>query len=258
MSAPPVMVLTYHSISPGPPPLCISARRFEAQLDLLARAGYEVLPLGDLVERLSAGGAFRCPTVVLSFDDGYADFVESALPILERRGLPATVFATASAERRRLSGGLDAALIPLAQLANLAPHGVEVGAHSVGHVDLTAVDDDALERELAGCRRALEQHTGRPVEHFAYPFGCVDARVRAAAARCFRSACTTRLALVPAGGDLFAIPRVDAYYLRSPVLRFLVENGRSTPYLRVRGWLRRLRGSEPAGRLSVPGRAGVH
>ena len=139
-----------------------------------------MVPLGVVVEeiegRLPPGGR-----VALTFDDAYRDFATQALPILERHGLPATLFATASAERSELPDGTGAPLLALDELRGLADRGIEIGAHSVDHRDLTALDDDALERELGESRRVLEHHTGRPAHHFAYPFGFCDPRVRAAA-----------------------------------------------------------------------------
>ena len=245
-------VLAYHSISDGPPPLCVSASRFEAQLDLLERAGLEAVPLTAIVERLEKGEPFERPCFALTFDDAYADFAEAALPILERRRLAATLFATASERRDRLPGGIAGArLLPLDALADVARRGVEIGAHSVDHVDLTRLDARALDVELDACRERLEERSGAPVEHFAYPFGRFDARVRAAVARRFRSAATTRLARVRAGDDAHAIPRVDAHYLRSPLLRLGLAAGRPDAYLRVRRRLRVWRGSEARTALKV-------
>ncbi len=244
MSGRPTVVFTFHSISGGPGPLCVSPGCLDAQLEWIARAGYDVVPLAAVVEEIERGRPSGTGRVALTFDDAYRDFATEALPILERRGLPATLFVTASADRREIPGGTGAPLLDLAELRGLAERGVEIGAHSVDHRDLTALDDDALERELGEGRRVLEDHAGRPVRHLAYPFGCSDARVRAAAARHYRSACTTRLATVGAGADPLAIPRVDAYYLRSPLLRRLLAAGRPGVYLGARRWLRRLRGTE--------------
>lgn len=241
------IVLTYHSISEGPAPLCTAARELERQLDLLRSALFEPLPLAELVRRLAGGRPLPSRSFALTFDDGYRDFRTAALPILERRGLPATLFVTASGDRRRLPGGTGAPLLALEELPGLACPRIEIGAHSVGHVDLTGLDDDALERELGDCRRILERWAGCEVERFAYPFGRFDTRVRAAVGRRFRAAVTTRLAEARPGLDPLAIPRLDAYYLRSPLLCRLLARGRPQPYLRLRRWLRRLRGTEPRG-----------
>ncbi len=243
-----VIALTYHSISDGPGPLCISVRRFEQQLELLLEAGFQALQLGTVVaaveRRQSPGGRFFC----LTFDDAYRDFRDAALPVLRRLSLPVTLFATAAANRDRLPGGTGQSLLGLNELRELTEEGVEIGAHSMAHVDLTTLDDSAVERELLGSRQVLENHTDAPVQAFAYPFGRHDARVRRIAGRVFRSAWTTRLAAIGSADDPRALPRLDAHYLRSPVLRRLLAKGRPEAYLTFRGWLRRLRGTETRGR----------
>lgn len=87
------LILTYHRIAPSrtdPFGLCVSAERFDAQLRLLRRLAHP-LPLGELVARARAG-TLPPRAVALTFDDGYPDTLEDALPLLERHEIPATVF----------------------------------------------------------------------------------------------------------------------------------------------------------------------
>lgn len=248
MSRNPTLVVTYHAIRVGPPPLCVAPDRFARDLELFLEAGFEPHPLASVL-RPDATPPAR-PRFCLTFDDGYRDFLEHALPALEARGLPATVFAIASDDRTGVLGGAAGALLGFDELAELARRGVAVGAHGLSHVPLTGLDAGDLERELLDAREKLEARTGAPVDLLAYPFGAFDARVRAAtAAAGFRSACTTQLAPVSAGCEPLAIPRLDAYYLRSATLRALIARGRPEPYLHVRRWLRRARGSEPRRRV---------
>lgn len=239
-----VFALTYHSVSDGPAPLCISVGRFERQLTGLLAAGFRGLPLSRLVAENDRFQLPRGRWVCLTFDDAYRDFRDTAMPVLRRLGLPATLFTTAASDRRRLSGGLDLPLLELDTLSELTGDGVEIGAHSMSHRDLTTLPETELEQEIVEARRVLEQHSKSPVAAFAYPFGRHDAKVRSVVRRCFRSAWTTRLAALEPRIDLYALPRIDAHYLRSPVLRALLARGRPRPYLAVRGWLRRLRGTE--------------
>jgi peptidoglycan/xylan/chitin deacetylase (PgdA/CDA1 family) len=85
MSGPQAMILTYHSISEGGPPLCVSPSRFEAQLDLLEGAGLRAVPLGTLVDCLESNRLPSHTSFALTFDDAYLDFRECALPILEEQ-----------------------------------------------------------------------------------------------------------------------------------------------------------------------------
>ena len=251
-----MLVLTYHSISDGPPPSCVRPRRFAEQLDFLLAAGWKAIGLQELVGRIEAGDASEPATFAITFDDGYADFLSDALPVLEKRALPATLFAVSAADRDQLdqrdqldldqlAGGAGGRLLRRDELAEVARRGVEIGAHTVSHRRLTALDDATLDRELAECKCTLEAIGGARISSFAYPFGDFDRRVMRAAGVHFRAAVTTQLAAVTASVHPLAIPRLDACYLDSRLLRFLLAQHRPDPYLRSRRWLRRLRGSEP-------------
>ena len=252
-----MLVLTYHSISDGPPPACVSRRRFAEQLDFLLAAGWKAIGLPALVGQLEAAEAsdpttfavtFDPATFAVTFDDGYADFLSDALPVLEERSVPVTLFAVSSADRDQLdqlAGGAGGRLLRRDELAEVAGRGVEIGAHTVSHRRLTALDDATLDRELAESKCTLEAIGGAPISSFAYPFGDFDRRVMRAAGVHFRAAVTTQLAAVTTSVHPLAIPRLDACYLDSRLLRFLLAQHRPEAYLRSRRWLRRLRGSEP-------------
>ena len=123
-------VLTYHSISNGPPPLCIAPERFAGQLDRLLQGGWRPVTLTTAL-----AGSLEPPWTdkrfAVTFDDAYRDFLDEALPILERRAVPSTLFATTAADRRHLPGGLDGrSLLEPAALRELAGRGVSLGATS--------------------------------------------------------------------------------------------------------------------------------
>jgi peptidoglycan/xylan/chitin deacetylase (PgdA/CDA1 family) len=251
-----MLVLTYHSISPGPAPLCVTALRLAEQLDALAALGWRGIALSELEARITGPEAPSAESerlFAITFDDGYRDFLEAALPVLETRGLPATLFAlppidatrAGAADAAQVPGGTDAPILSREELRSVAGRGVEIGAHGVSHCDLTRLDAAALDRELEQARRTLEDASAARVERLAYPFGRFDHRVREAAGRRFRTAFTTQLAPVARGVDPLAIPRVDAFYLDSPGLRRALADGRPERWLTPRRWLRRLRGSEP-------------
>ena len=145
-----MLVITYHSISDGPPPLCVGGRRFAEQLDFLLGEGWTCVTLRSLVDDLEFGRALGSASFALTFDDGYRDFRDEALPILEERGLPATLFAISSPDREQLAGGIGAPLLRRDEIEDVARRGIEIGAHGVSHQRLTTLADDALERELAG------------------------------------------------------------------------------------------------------------
>ena len=172
-------VLMYHAL--GSPVLGdareifgVSPASFEAHM----------AALGELADtRIIDTSAYRPDgqplQVAITFDDGYADNLHVAAPILERYGFPFTVFAVSEFVRRNAAPYLS-----VHELRELAMRpGVSIGTHGATHVPLTQCDDRTLANELLSSKHFLEDTIGRPVTTVAYPFGAVDRRVRAAAER---------------------------------------------------------------------------
>ena len=194
------IVLCYHAVSERwPAPLSVTPQAFERQLELLVRRGYEGATFRD-----AALGARPRKTVAVTFDDAYLSVLEVARPILDRRGLPATVFVPtdwpARGEPMRwpgidqwMGGAFEPELRPLTweQLAALDAHGWEVGSHTRSHPRLTTLGDAALDEELRESRAECERRLGRPCTTLAYPYGDYDSRVADAAGRAgYAAACT--------------------------------------------------------------------
>jgi peptidoglycan/xylan/chitin deacetylase (PgdA/CDA1 family) len=222
-------VLTYHSVQSAASVVTVSPELFAWQMEWLAGSGIPVVPL----ERLAAtpGG------VALTFDDAYRDFLDTALPVLQRHGLPASLFAVTGYCRQ---GGQ---WLDWSGLAEAARAGVTVGAHSVTHANLAALPAAAAEAELRDCRRELEDRLGSPVASCAYPYGLSTPELRAWARREFALGCGTRLDYVSPAADLADLPRLDAYYLRPKGVfrRLMRSEGRA--YLALRRLVREWRGA---------------
>ena len=112
---------------------------FEAQAEALAASG-RVVPLGDALTRLAqsadrADAASGGDPVVVTFDDGTADFANEALPILERHRLPVTLYAATSFIDEGRPFPDDGRPLSWRGLADACASGlVEVGSHTHGHV----------------------------------------------------------------------------------------------------------------------------
>lgn len=200
----------YHSVDRCPDDpyrITVTPERLDAQLARLRRRGLTGVSMAELLRARAEGRADGL--VGLTFDDGYQDFLDHALPLLHRHGCTATLFVLPG----RLDG--DNAWDPLGPRKPLlgaegirAAHdsGMEVASHSLTHVDLTQADDEQLQHEIAGSRSALVQLIGAPVDGFCYPYGYVDARVREAVRTAgYRYACAIDSG--PLTGD-FTLPRV--------------------------------------------------
>jgi peptidoglycan/xylan/chitin deacetylase (PgdA/CDA1 family) len=242
-------ILTYHSLDRSGSAVSVSPQLFRAQMEWLAASGAPVVPLSQVRDTPGA--------VALTFDDGFRNFHEHALPVLVERRFPATVFVVSGycgGENRwpQPMGGIPRLdLMSWGELAEAAASGVALGAHTVTHPHLSRLDEVDVERELAGCRMAIEDRTGRPVDTFAYPYGDVSPRVRRAAGRHFRLACGTRLAFLPADSDVLELPRIDIYYLRSRRWFEALGQTDGATYIMVRRWIREARGL--GGQTANPG-----
>ena len=234
------LILTYHSVSDGPPPLCIEPARFRKHLDTLADERATTLTVTELAEALT-GREVPERAVAITFDDGYADFVETAAPLLAERGLRATVFCIAG----YLGEVSDwptlparAPRVPLAsaeQLAEAGAAGFEIGSHGVEHAPLHRADEEESVRELTESRLLLEEIAGVAVSSFAHPYGLTPSPVaRRVLEREYAVACAGGLRRVRESDDSLALPRVDAHYLRDARLLGHAVRGGAAAYLAAR------------------------
>jgi peptidoglycan/xylan/chitin deacetylase (PgdA/CDA1 family) len=197
----------YHSvgeIDDDPPLLTVTPERLDAQLAALRVQGLTGMSMRDLH---AAGGR----GVGLTFDDGYADFLSAAVPVLRARGATATVFCLAG----RLGGhndwdhdGRRKRLMTADELRAAEAEGMEVASHGMRHRRLTELDDAELATETTASRTVLADVLGHEVTGFAYPYGLLDSRVAAAVARAgYRYGCAVTLAGTGVSPGPHAIPR---------------------------------------------------
>lgn len=163
------LIVMYHGIGGADG---VSAADFRAQMALL-RSRRRVVPLIELSNRLEDPTATDLAAV--TFDDGYVDFAELALPILADAGLHATLFVPAGrvGGTNEWDAGVmhERRILDAAGLRRLDPRHVEIGGHGFSHCRIVGLRGAGLERETAGSRRVLEDLTGRPIRLFAYPYG---------------------------------------------------------------------------------------
>jgi peptidoglycan/xylan/chitin deacetylase (PgdA/CDA1 family) len=203
------VLLMYHEIGDVPYAelrYTVSAPQFCEQLAHLAASGYEVVSVGQSLAQPVA----KKPRVVMTFDDGSASDYEIAAPLLAERGFGATFYV--------VSGFLGRAhYMTEAQIVDLTRRGFEIGSHSMTHPYVSDLSDQALENEVVGSKRRLEEILGRPVRHFACPGGRVNGRVRASVvAAGYESLATSRTGMARPGTDRYFLPRVAMYRDTSP------------------------------------------
>lgn len=208
-------VLLYHHVGatlPGTyPSLTIAPNQFERQVTWLARRGFTGVSSSDVVAWLGEGDPLPPRPLLLTFDDGYASLDEFAFPVLRRHGFTAIVFlvtgqigGTNAWDERR--GSVSHRLLSAAQIRSWARAGIEFGAHSRSHVDLTHHETD-LAAEVAGSAADLEQLLEHRGTSFSYPGGWVDEAAREQVARCFDLAFGVGRGLNSEGSDPFLLRR---------------------------------------------------
>lgn len=210
--APPrIPVLMYHEIADvttTPSRLAVAPEVFADQLAYLSDAGYTALTAGELAGILD-GGAGQLPErpVVLTFDDGYGDFYDHALPLLKQHELTGTIFATTGWI------GLDGKakrMLNWREIDELIEYGIEIGAHTIKHPQLDQLPRQQLREELSASKKLLEDKLGRAVPGLAYPFGYSNARVREMTRELgYTYAYAVGNTLTTTAADHFALPRLS-------------------------------------------------
>ncbi len=172
-----VPILMYHYISDPPPDadkyrldLSVTPANFQTQMEYLASEGYTPIRLSDLAEFLLNGSPLPPQPIVLTFDDCYADNYENAFPVLKNYGFPATFFAITQFTDEKRPGYMT-----WDQLEELAIEGMEIGAHTMNHIDLKGKSRAVQTSEIAGSKLLIESRIGTPVKVFSYPASKYDA-----------------------------------------------------------------------------------
>ncbi len=173
-------ILMYHSISDDAHArfrkFAVSPARFAEQMAYLAEQGYTTLTVSQYVQRRNLGLPLPDRMVVLTFDDGFADFQTAALPVLKRYGFTATRYlptAFIGDTSRWLQWENEAGrpLLTWPQVAEVQAQGIECGAHSHQHLPLDVLSTARAEAEITRCKQILEDRLGSEVTSFAYPYG---------------------------------------------------------------------------------------
>lgn len=240
-------ILTFHSVDDSDAVISLSPGDFRRIAAELAGAGWRGCTVSELFAARAAGAADRL--VALTFDDGYGSVATQAAPVLDDLGFRATVLAvTGRCGADNAWPGQPASVprMPLMgwdELGTLLAGGWEVASHCVEHLPLTTLTDDAIEEQLGTATEQIGRRLGVAVPLMAYPYGAHDARVRALVARHHDAALGVRLKAAT-DADLdepYAIPRIDAYYLRTLSARRALESPIGRGYLALRRWARRFR-----------------
>jgi len=227
--APRLTVLLYHSICPDNTPehadhFNVTPDTFKKQMEWLSMQGYESISPDDIDDVMRDRHAKKC--VLISFDDGYQNNYEYALPVLQETGHKAIFFiATSFLDSAEVFPWIQTEIDavrkqyrPLtgSQLKDIAAiSGMTIGAHTKTHRRLASLEQNEARAELLESKSTLESLLGTEIKHFAFPYGSTKDFTARDMAMCreagFQTGMTTDARSMRKPQNLFAIPRQTVY-----------------------------------------------
>ena len=215
--------LCYHSICDAwNSPLAVTESAFQEQCDKLSQR-FDVRSLDSAVESMNRHGRLPRRTTAITFDDGFVDNIEVALPIVRRHNLPIAVFVVAATIDRTFEVNWVDTPPPFRletltrdHLEEMVREGVTIGSHSLFHKDLTSLSFEECLEDLTSSKAVLEEAIRGPVRYLAYPRGLWNDTV-ARAARMAGYANAFALPISPEETGPFSLPRVGIYRNNGPI-----------------------------------------
>ena len=192
--------------------LTVTPSSFARQMGLLRLLGYRGLSMTALEPYLR--GERNGKVVGITFDDGYRNNLEHALPVLQCHGFSATCYAVSAPHEGRNAwdealGVPQKPLLTPTEMREWVNSGMDLGAHTRHHADLSTLNRAQAIDEIDGCKQELQDITGQEVRHFCYPFGrYTPEHVELVQAAGYATATTTRRGRTIPQDSLLELPRV--------------------------------------------------
>ena len=164
-----LVIITYHTVKKK------QADKFEKQMDILLKSGHPV----NLESPLPS--SYNKNFIAVTFDDGYQSILENALPAMQTRKIPASIFVTTGSLGQKPSW-IHSADNPLAdeivltekQLQTLSKDKITYGSHTVSHTELTNIDENTLKTEINDSKNKLETILKKKITSISVPYGQFD------------------------------------------------------------------------------------
>jgi len=239
-----VPILTYHSIDSSGSVISTSPGKFESQMRYLAESSFKVISLNDVVKCIQERRPFPPKAAVITFDDGFKNIYDEAYPVLRKFGFKATVFLVPGycGRNNRWNGQPEGIptldLLSWDEIGEMVHNGVEFGAHTMSHPDLSRCSLAQATQEIAHSKSMIQRHIGRDVLFFAYPYGKLTGDIKRVVKDQFYGSCSTKLGFTTLESDIYSLPRIDMYYFSKNNLFLWLETPFSPIYVNFRKILR--------------------
>ena len=172
-----ILILMYHRVNDEViKEMAVKEKDFGWQMAYLKKVGARVISMDETCERIK-NRQIDSRFVVLTFDDGYEDFLSGAFPMITRYGFPAIIYLVPEyIETGRIypwdADIGESKLLSWPQILSLQTSGlISFGSHTANHLNLDMLTPVELERELQSSQAILDEKLGRKTEHFCYPRG---------------------------------------------------------------------------------------
>jgi len=214
-----IPILMYHSIADDASPkfksFAVSPSLFADQMAYLQQHDYTPINVTQLVHTyMQKKTLLPARPIVITFDDGFADFFTHALPVLQQYNFTATLYITTAfvngtSKWLESEGEAMRRLLTWSQIHEINAAGIECGAHSHTHPQLDVLDLAKMREEVVSCKKVLEDHLQEEVSSFAYPYGYYTTAVKQAVQEAgYTSACAVKFTLSSEKTDPFALARL--------------------------------------------------
>lgn len=213
-------VLTFHDINKRPSVISISPGVFQRSIARLHDNGFRALSLMEVADVLNKSIQFPDRSFAITFDDGYRSVYKESFPVLQRYDMSATVFLTVGENAPvkpsdRLPSLNGRPMLSWHEIREMQQAGIDFGAHTCTHPNLTSLPIGQVKAEICDSKKIIEDALGARVFFFAYPYGCYNLQIRTIVQQHFTCAYSVKLSMITKRSDLYALERVDAYYLRT-------------------------------------------
>ena len=204
-----IPVLNYHQVEPKDGnPLTLWPEQFEAQMEYLAAEGYTTITIDEMMDALENGSSLPEKSVIITFDDGYADNYEYAYPILKKYGFKATIFLIYDFTNTYPN------YLTWDQVAEMKDSGlIHFESHTMTHAnlaELTSVDE--LRHEIADSHDLLSEKIGYDMHYIAYPGGRVNEEIeRITSAAGYRGGFTVHYGLSTPAEGRYQMDRIPIF-----------------------------------------------
>jgi peptidoglycan/xylan/chitin deacetylase (PgdA/CDA1 family) len=206
-----VPILMYHYIEPVQPNadsvrrgLTVAPETFRKQMKWLKDNGYATVTASKYFDAIVKGEKMSDKTVLITFDDGYKDIYQHAIPILREYGQTATMFIIA-----RRNGAEYPEYMNQDEIRDIDTWGFEIGSHSLTHPNLVNLGLEMAKGEIQGSKEDLEKIIGHTVNFFCYPLGKYNSdTVNLVREVGYKGAFTTETGVVVSNNNVFRMPRL--------------------------------------------------